>query len=262
MPSDMNFVNFFIDELGSASPKANHSKLYVLSGVMLPSGSRDKLKIKADQIKFKYWGRTDIVFHSREIGRREGDFKNLRDVSVRMNFHKDLLTFLIQGGYSLLAVLVDKTKIPKNWNERTIYKKTADLIVQGFLLTLLAKRNCKGRLVVESATAEKDFYYHKAVGYYLSNGFKGLAVDFRQVQDALTEISFVTKRNNDIEEQIADLLAYGLKLKYETKKIDALGEYEKRLLNVVNQKLFAVNPKTGEKKKKLYSKIRSYRVVS
>jgi len=36
----------------------------------------------------------------------------------------------------------------------------------------------------------------------------------------LTEVSFVTKKNFDVEEQLADILAYGLRLKYEksTKK--------------------------------------------
>ena len=79
----MKLINYFIDELGSASPKSIQSKLYILSGIMVTSQSRDRLKIMADQIKFKYWGKTDIVFHSREIGRKEGDFSILKDEEIQ-----------------------------------------------------------------------------------------------------------------------------------------------------------------------------------
>lgn len=115
--------------------------------------------------------------------------------------------------------------------------------------------------MVESATAQKDFYYHKEAGYFLSNGFKELKIDFRQVQDVLTEVSFVTKKNHDIEEQIADLLAYGLRLKYEKKPLSKLSDYEKRLLKIVEGKLFKLNVNTGNKKKKLHSKIKSFKIL-
>lgn len=257
----MKLNNFFIDELGSASPKANNSTIYILSGIMVTHQNREELKIKADQIKFKYWGRTDIVFHSREIGRGEGDFINLKDQTIRSNFEKDLIKFLNNGLYNLFAVVVDKKKIPKNWVDVTIYKKTADCLIKNFILALLAQPGSKGRLVVESATAEKDFYYHKAAGYYLSNGIRPLKISFDEVQKVLTEISFVTKKNEDIEEQIADLLAYGIRLKYEKRKQSAMTEYEQKLVKVVSCKLFVVNPNTGTKKKKFYSQIESFKTL-
>lgn len=257
----MKLSNFFIDELGSANPKAINSPLYILSGIMVTHKNRDELKIKADQIKFKYWGKTNVVFHSREIGRNEGDFSIIKDPKIKTDFEKDLIKFLNNGSYQLFAVIVDKKKIPKNWIDNTIYKKTADSLIKNFILSLLAQQNCKGRLVVESATAEKDFYYHKAAGYFLSNGFKELDINFREVQDVLTEISFVSKKNEDIEEQIADLLAYGIRLKYEKKKQNALSTYKKKLEKVVDCKLFKIDPNTGTRKKKFYSNIESYKII-
>lgn len=257
----MKLNNFFIDELGSASPKASNSTLYILSGIMVTHQNKDELKIKADQIKFKYWGRTDIVFHSREMGRAEGDFDILKNAQTKSNFEKDLLKFLNNGVFNLFATIVDKNKIPKNWIDKTIYKKTADSLIKNFILALLAQTSIKGRLVVESATAEKDFYYHKAAGYYLSNGIKELGITYNDVQEVLTEVSFVSKKNEDIEEQIADLLAYGIRLKYEKRKQTSLSDYEKRIINVVSNKLFTVNPNTGSKKKKFYSQINSFKIL-
>lgn len=44
----MKLINFFIDELGSASLKTTQSKIYILSGIMATSQSREELKVKAD----------------------------------------------------------------------------------------------------------------------------------------------------------------------------------------------------------------------
>ncbi len=228
---------------------------------MVSAKSKEQLKIKADQIKFKYWGKTNAIFHSREIGRKSGEFDILKKEETDKSFTKDLIRFLHQGDFQLFSVLVDKTKMPKNWNEKTIYKKTTDLIIRNFIFALLAKKSCRGRLIVESATAEKDFYYHKAVGHYLARGFSKLNINYKEVQEVLTEISFVTKKNFDIEEQIADILAYGLKIKYEKKSKDQATEYEQKLIQVINKKLFNIHPKTGNKKKKLYSQIESFKII-
>lgn len=67
----MKLISFFIDELGSASPKATNSSLYILSGIMVNDAARSNLKIRADQIKFKYWSSTNIVFHSRIASSKE-----------------------------------------------------------------------------------------------------------------------------------------------------------------------------------------------
>ena len=134
-------------------------------------------------------------------------------------------------------------------------------IIKNFIFALLAQHNCRGRLIVESATAEKDFYYHKAAGVYLSNGFVKLKIGYQEVQNVLTEISFVTKKNFDIEEQLADLLVYGLKLKYEKRPTKKLSDYESKLIKVVDAKLFKIQPNTGTKKKQLYSKIESFKIL-
>lgn len=257
----MKNINLFIDELGSASPKSTISNIYLLSGIMISRESQEDLKIKADQIKFKYFNNTEIVFHSRDIGRKQGDFIELQDPVINQNFQKDLIKFLNNGFFRLFSVLVDKEKMPKNWSEKTIYKKTSDHIIKNFILALLAQKNRHGKLIVESATSEKDFYYHKTANYYLSNGFKNLGISFSDVQNVLTEISFVTKKNNDIEEQIADLLAYGIKLKYQNNKKQKLNWYEYQIVKVVENKLFKIDPHTGQKKKRFYSQIKNYEVL-
>lgn len=257
----MKLVNLFVDESGSANPKAAKTGLYIICGCMINKHNREQLKTAADQIKFKFWDRTNIVFHSREIWRKEGDFSILKDFNINKKFYKHLFNFLASGGYQIFAAAVNHEEAAKrNWNSKKVYKETSNIIVKNFILSLLASE-ARGRLVIESATSEKDFNFHKAAGYYLSNGVKEADISSSQVQNALTEISFVSKKNFDIEEQIADLLAYGAKLKFLKKKKSELNEYDNRILTVFNQKLFKIHPNIGGRKKKFYSRIESFKIL-
>lgn len=258
----MRTLCLFIDESGDANPKVAHSEVYILAGCMTDDYGRDRLKIEADQIKFKFWSRTNIIFHSREVGRKEGDFKVLKDQRIYNEFKKDLFNFLNKNSYQMLFVLTDKKKaLTKNWNDRKVFEETASIMVRNFILSLIAQGNVRGRLVIESATSLKDFYFHKAASYFLSHGMPELNITFNQVQEVLTEISFVTKKNHDIEEQISDLLAYAAKLKFLGRKQTAMNEYEKRVVKTMSVKMFKMDPNTGARKKKYYSEIDSFKVV-
>ncbi len=258
----MKNLCLFIDESGSGNPKAGHSECYIVCGCLVADYKREELKIRADQIKFKYWGRTDVVFHSKEIGRREGDFKILKDKEIEKAFYSDLFGFLSGSSVQLFMALVDHSKaVKKNWNSQKAYKETADIVIKNFILALLASGDSKGKLIIESATAEKDFIYHKIAGYYLSNGIKELNVSYGDVQNVLTEVSFVTKKNHDIEEQIADLFGYGAKLKFMKKKQSEMNPYQLGITKIMNTKLFKMHPETGARKKKYYEQIDSFKIV-
>lgn len=258
----MKLLNLFIDESGIANPKVEQSKTYILSGCVVREDVREQIKIKADQIKFKYWNRTDVVFHSKELARKEGEFKIFQDRKIYKSFCDDLFNFLMNSSFFLLFVIVDKQKAKKgNWNDIKVYNETAEYMVKNFLLSLLAQEESKGRLVAESATSVKDFSFHKAASSFLARGMEDLGVTYDQVQDVLTEISFVTKHNHDIEEQIADIMAYGAKLKFLKTKQTEMNEYEKKLVILLNKKLFKMHPDTVGKKKMFHSQIDSFKII-
>lgn len=258
----MKTLCLFIDESGDANPKVLSSETYILADCMVDDFTREKLKIEANQIKFKYWSRTDIIFHSREIWRKEGDFKIFKERKIFDEFQKDLFSFLSINNFQMFFVIVDKKKAFQiNWNDRKVYEQTAFIMIKNFILSLLAQNNMKGRIVVESATSIKDFYFHKAASHFLSRGIPELNVSYKQIQDVLTEISFVTKKNHDIEEQIADLLAYSAKLKFKGKKQTAMNNYEKSIIKILKTKVFTMHPQTGDKKKKYYSQIDSFKTI-
>ena len=121
----------------------------------------------------------------------------------------------------------------------------------------------RGKIIVESATAEKDFYFHKAIGYYLTAGIKELQVDYKKIQETLTSISFVTKNNFDIEEQVADLFAYAAKCKYMEKigKKFKKGLYEKMIISLLERKIFKKPTEAKDSKMKYFKKVDSFTIL-
>ncbi len=266
---DIRTYKLFIDESGTADIQDKNSKLYIVAGCSIEEQKRERIKIKADQIKFKYWGDTNVVFHSREIGRKENHFSILKDKKIYTDFLKDLENFLSEADFKMLFVVVDKEEAIKyvwderyTWNRLKIYKETSNHIIKNFLLILLTG-DSRGKIIVESATAEKDFYFHKAVGHLTADGIKELNVGFGKVQDTLTSISFVSKKNHDIEEQIADLFAYGAKCKYlaKQKKKFRRGEYESLMMDLCNKKLFKIPKNAGIRKMKYFKEVEPFLVL-
>ena len=256
-------LRLFIDETGTANPLDSASEIYVLSGCSIKKTDGVDLKIFSDQIKFKYWGRTDVVFHSREIGRKEGDFTIFKDQRIFNEFLHDLENLLSSPRFKMFFIVVDKTKARQvGWDEKKIYKDTTLFLVRQFLLILLTTA-MKGEMIIESASAEKDVYLLQAFGFFLGAGLVDVKVGYETVQDILTSVSFVTKKNHDTEEQIADLLGYAARLHYlkRQKKPIPTGLYEDMVLRSFNRSLFKVPQVTRPKKISLFAHVEPFLVI-
>lgn len=256
----MRVYELFIDELGHSNPNSPNSEVYVLSGCVIEDNDRENVKVKADQIKFKYWGKTNIVFHSRDLGKNTNDFEIFqKNKNRKSEFLNDLYTFLLSCNFSIFTIIVNQSKAKeKGWNSIKVLEETSRKLFYYFIVWLLARGNSAGKICIESATAEKDRYYLNEFSYFLSPGCRELSINYKSIRELLTSISFVTKRNHDIEEQIADLFAYAAKCKYmrlSKKETYKIGSYEDRIIRILDNKLFKKPRIAKEKKMKFYETI-------
>jgi len=262
-PQFQEHYRLYIDELGTASPKDTTSEMYILSGCSVNKKDCEDLKIRADQIKFKYWGRTDVVFHSREIGRKENDFTILKDAKIFKEFTSDLNTFLFHSKIKMFFIIVDKAKArTAGWDDIKVHKDTTAFLIRNFLIILLTG-DSRGEIVVESSSVSKDVHLLDSLNFFLGAGIKNLGVGYEKVQDTLTSVSFVTKRNHDIEEQIADLFAYAAKIKYQSSitKSKPKDDYEKMIVGLLEKKIFSVPTGTGSIKAKFFKEVEPFLVL-
>lgn len=262
----MRIYELFIDELGQAKPTGLQSNLYVLCGCAIERSLKESVRIEAEYIKFKYWNRTNVVFHSREIGRNKGPFSIFENKPARrLEFLNDLIYYLKNAPISIFVIVCEQQKARElGWNSAKIVKETGKLLFFHFVSWLLGISGAQGKIVIESATAEKDRYYLNEFSYFLSPGCSELSVDYKTMKNVLTSISFVTKQNQDIEEQIADLFAYAARCKHlraRKKHTFKIGSYEDRIIKVLEQKLFRKPEVAKDRKMKFYKAIDPFCVI-
>ncbi len=262
----MKQFDLFVDESGVANPVDKKTELYVLCGCAVEKDQRIAIKTRADQIKYKYWGRTNVLFHSRDIGLRIGDYEEFKThKTTYIEFLHDLFTFLNEFLYTIFVVVVDKQIArTKGWNGPKIVQETAHRLFYHYIAWLLGRGGDHGKITVESATSERDQYYLREFSYFLSPGATEFAIDYKKVQAMITSISFVTKNNSDIEEELADIFAFAARCKYlrqSTKETYKVGTYEDRIIRVLDRKLFQKPKFAKETKMKLYETIDPFCVV-
>lgn len=244
------FYQLYLDETGIPNPKtpASYFPYFLLSGLLVNVFQNEYLKIRSDQVKFKYWSRTSVIFHSREIGKRESDFAILKDPSVEAEFYKDLVHFLTHANTKAIIIAVNKkSAAARGWNEKLVYENAADAMIK-FFIEFLQKKQSRGRIIIESSSTIKDIAFLKKYSYYLSNGLASMRLSSLDIKNLLTSISFVSKRNLDIETQIADLLAYpaGYKCMCDDKvKTIIPNSYEDKMWNVLQSKLITINSQSS-----------------
>lgn len=224
-------------DIGNFNPSFPY---FILSSFIVNEDQAQHLKIRADQVKFKYWGKTNIILHSREIGRRENDFLILKDPSIEQNFHKDLSQLLISTGGSCVIAVINKNKAKAlGWKYDDVYRNASRAILEFFVEYLFVKKN-KGQIIIESAGTNRDILFYKEYIRLLSSGLSILGIDHQKMKQIITSISFVSKNNQDIEAQVADLLAYpaghNCLISDGTRSI-VPNSYEDSMCNILNNKI-------------------------
>lgn len=251
----------FIDETGHPHPN-DRSKHFVLVGIIIQDGHQEALKIKADQIRFKYWDRTNVVLHSEEIGKRKGEFAIFQnDAQLGTKFERQFLQFLSTAPIFVTTSVVDKARaFSVGWKEDTIIAKANDALLLDYLAFLYAQDRAHGRVVYETSTSQRDSLYLSAF-YKLANpNWQRVNPDFQGVRQVLTSVTFANKLNDDIEIQLADIFSYAAICKYHQdnhSKTFKSTSYEAKLIKILEKKLL-MQPvaMTSPMKKKYYNKVK------
>lgn len=249
----------FIDESGMSNPKMYKvSPYFSLCGLVLNESSREKIKKNLDSLKLKYF-KKNIILHSSELRRQLETKENIG------SFANDLGKILKGYSFFLLFVVVGNEKAKNySWNSIAVYRKTYREII-GNLIKFLIAKNSTGAVFSEASNVSQDIALYQSFFHYIANGIPSLGIKPSDVKECLTAVNFVTKANNDIEEQLADLFASMgrviVEIKNGTKKNADLDPIEKLLYEVISKNLFGNNKAKKPTKIKLYSSINSFSTI-
>lgn len=226
-----------LDETGKAS--YNHpSKLFILSGIVIPEKFKQKLDNKIRRLKKKFFGNEEIVFHSRDMARKKGRFTVLQDPEMELKFWSEFITIMNSDDVSLLFVVVNKDKAKSLcWQERTILKRTYRKILEEFAVKQLI--NANGKIIAESDPSQ-DLYLIEAHNAIQANGVPDGNISAREYRQKITSLSLVNKSNLDVDVQIADAFALIAGIIYESTILNnnlRLNKIEKMKVRLVNRKI-------------------------
>lgn len=249
--------NIFIDESGMANPLMyKASPYFTICGIVVNQEHREKLNIEFTKLKVKHF-KKNITLHSEEV-------RDILNTNIKLdNFSNDLKAVLNNFPFFLLFSIIDNEKALRySWTNKTSYKRSYRELLGNLIKFLIAKKSL-GHIYAEASTVFQDINLYENFFHYLANGISTLSITSKDVKEHLTSVTFVTKANNDAEEQIADLFGCIPRIKMDLdsgrKDLKDLDSLEAILLSSMEKRIFKCDPSVKLlEKKKLYNAISSF----
>jgi len=202
---------FFLDETGDhgLSFIDENFPIFLLSGCLFESAEYEKITREINTFKQEFFKTTEVVLHSRDIRKCDGSFQILFDLGLKKRFYKHLNAIIFNSNFTVIAVAIDKKKHIEK------YGKIADnpyAICLSYILERLVfctDQNPKDptvSIVIEKRGKKED---KQLLAHYNSVLDRGtFHVDASRFKQRITDFTMMTKRDNNIGLQIADLCAY------------------------------------------------------
>lgn len=157
-----------------------------------------------DSFKNKFWGRTNIILHSREIRKQEGDFKFLNDEKLRSFFYESLDELIVSLDFSIISTVILKNEHKARYKDPyPPYNLALQFIMERFCFSSNRKSNCTGYILAESRGIKEDKQIKQAYRNLQKNGNQ-----YDNYFINLTSIQTEKKNKNIAGLQIADLVSY------------------------------------------------------
>lgn len=199
----------FLDESGDHSLDKIDSSypMFVLAGCIFDFDYYlNEAERKVNELKMKYFGKTNIILRSYDIRKQKGDFVCLVDRRKREELY-EVINDLISGlKFTVIAAAINKTKLKGQYGQPTNpYHLCLQFILERAVM-YLGRGNGKIMFRIESRETHNDQKLSEVYERFRNNNHRLFNKD--EIQSKLTDLSFNQKMQNIAGMQIADLVAY------------------------------------------------------
>lgn len=202
----------FLDESGDHSlnlDKIDKSyPMFILAGCIFDFDYYIKVvETSINDLKKKYFGRTDIILRSYDIRKQKGEFASLVDYKKRIEFYEDINKTLSDFEFIVIAAAINKLDHIKQYkNPENPYNLCFRFILERAVMYLGRSTD---NIIFRAESREGHNDKQLAVVYenFRQKGFSEF-IKPDEVQRKLVDLSFNQKSQNVIGHQIADLVAY------------------------------------------------------
>ena len=209
----MSEYRFFFDENGTADLNAIDPNFpgFCLTGVLFEKTYYHSVaRVEVDKFKNDIWHRTDVILHSRDIRKQNGDFAFLHVKEKREEFYLKLNRLIYDLNFQILCVFINKPQHLARYKQRAIdpYCLSLEFVMERMCLLFKQYSNSVGYMMGESRGKKEDRalldVYHQLTDF--GNPFID---DF----SSITNFHLEKKEKNIAGLQIADLVGYPLSTK-------------------------------------------------
>ncbi len=230
----------FIDESGDHGLQSINSEYPIFALVFVVVKKTDyieKIVPAFLDLKFRYWGHDQIVFHENDIRKEKGLFGLLRtDSKLRENFQKELADLIVSCAFKFIGAVIKKEDLSKRYKDPYNPYEIALLFCMEQTLEYLLQKGQEGKtihLVIEARgnreNNELELEFRRICDNKRNWGYK--QPDFKRI---CFELIFSDKKCNSTGLQLADLIArpIGLSILRPTQKNRAIEALKDKWLSV------------------------------
>ena len=225
----MSYI-LFMDESGDHNLKSidNNFPAFCLAGCIFDGAYyKQVVRPAVDALKIRFWGRTNVIFHSSEIRKHRSDFSFLGDPIKRQEFYKAVNGLIGSLHFTILAVVILKRAHLDQYGDgaRHPYHLSLEFILERYSMLMNRRgRTAEGYMMAESRGLKEDDLLKNQ--YF---NLKQFGTRFQSNMSNVTNFWMEKKEANIAGLQIADLVVYPIASKVlrpdiEQKAFDVLAE--------------------------------------
>lgn len=213
----MDNYTLYLDESqytnDSKTPKCTH---FCVAGFIINQNKISELDQKMYLLKKNFWPQKyeTIILHEVDIrksrssrNKKNNDFNILKENKKYREFYDSLSNIVNELDLTIIGASIDETAIKKYDESHHTYNYNVAIqcIIENYC-QFLKKKKAKGNIILESREEKNDeeikskFYYLKAMGT--------MFVTKSSIQNTITEIEFISKKDNIHGIQLADFIPY------------------------------------------------------
>lgn len=203
----------FLDESGHHGLKTINQEfpILLLCGCAIEQKYYERVFVSnLNKLKQHFFGRENIILHSRDIRKWQHEFKVLGDPKIRSEFYNELDKLISHTDFAVISSAVLKDKLIKQYGPQANnpYNLSLTFILERTVF-LADRYNCnKINVIAEARGKKEDAKLHDQYQIIVSNGTE--YVKQERFTQRLTDIDFKKKEENVAGTQLCDLVAYPL----------------------------------------------------
>lgn len=165
----------------------------------------DTIITEINNLKLKYFNKTDVVFHYTDMKNNKNEFKILKDIKISGPFWQEFNSIIEKLNFTTIGTYIDYNKLFNihGLRKNECYELAFTRLINNYIL-FLKKNNGLGSVIFESLTW-KDNKNIQNVFFHILNYGTDMYSD-KVCSKYLSTIGFLTKKENSVGLEIADFV--------------------------------------------------------